>query len=67
MNVYFTCAKYFYSNFYCDRPMASADDATDKGRGCLLPGWMTLGLVGGGATFASDLGSTPSMGWVMSS
>ena len=66
MNLSFTYAKYFYSKYYCGRPVASADGATGEGRGCSLSGWMTFGLVGGGMTFASDPGSTPSVGWVTS-
>ena len=62
MNLSFTYAKYFYSNSYYGRPMASADYATGEGRGCSLFGWMTFGLVGGRTTFASNLGSTISAG-----
>ena len=62
MNLSFTCANYFYSKYYRGLPVASADGAIGEGRGCLLSGWTTLGSVGGEVTFASDLGSTPSVG-----
>ena len=66
-NLFFTYAKYFYSNFYCGRPAASADGATGEDKSCSLSDGATFGSVGGGMTFTSDLDSTPSAGWMTSS
>ena len=66
-NLTFTFANYFYSKFYYGRPTTSADGTTDKDKGCSLSDGATFGLVGGGTTLASDLASTPSIGWMMSS
>ena len=67
MNISFTYAKYFYSNFYCGCLTASADGATEEDKGCSPSDGATLSSVEGGAMFASDLDSTPSVGWAMSS
>ena len=67
MNLSFTYAKYFYSNSYCGHLAASADGVTGEDKGCSPSDGETFNSVGGGATFISDLGSTASVGWAMSS
>ena len=67
MNLTFTYANYFYSKFCYGRPAASADGATNEDKGCLLSNGAMSSSVGGGTTLASDLASTPSIGWMMSS
>ena len=67
MNLSFTYANYFYSKYFCGRLAASADGVTDEDKACSLSDGVTFGSVGGGTTFASDLASTPSVGWVTSS
>ena len=68
MTLSFTFAKDFYSeDFYCGSPATSAIGSTGEGRACSLSGWMTFVSVRGGAMFASDLSSSPSMGWATSS
>ena len=47
--------------------MASVVGATDEGAGCSLLGGTTFGSVETGATFTSDPGSVPSIGWAASS
>ena len=66
-NLSFTFAECFCPKFYYGRPAASADGATDEDKGCSLSDEATLDSIGGGMTLASDLASTPSAGWVMSS
>ena len=61
MNLSFTYAKYFYSNFYFGRSTTSADGVTGKDKGCSLSFGATFGSVGGWTTFASDPVSTPSI------
>ena len=60
MNLSFTYADYFYSKFYYGRPVASADGAVDKDKGCSLADGTTFGLIRGGTTLAPDPVSTPS-------
>ena len=67
MNLSFSYAKYFYSNFYYGRPVASADGSTGEDGGCSVSYGTTFGSIRGGVTFTSNLGSTPSIGWVTSS
>ena len=67
MNLSFTYAKYFYSNFYCGGSAASATGSTGEDEGCSVSDGTTFGSVRGRAMFASDPGSTPSTGWAMSS
>ena len=62
MNLSFTYTNCFYSKFYCSLPVALADGTVDEDKGCSLFNGMTFGSVGGGTTFASDLGSTPPAG-----
>ena len=63
MNLSLTHIACFYFTCYYGCPAASAVGATDEDKGCSLSdSWATLGSVGGGMTFASDLGSTPSIG-----
>ena len=62
MNLSFTYAKYFYSNFYCGRPAASANGATGEDKGCSPSDGETFDLFRGGTTSASDPSSTPSIG-----
>ena len=61
MNLSFTYANYFYSKFYYGRPAASAD------KGCSLSDGAMFGSVRGRMMLTSDLASTPSIGWMMSS
>ena len=58
---------YLYFTSYYGCPVASVVGATGEGTGCSLPGWTTFGSIGGKATFISDLGSMPSIGWATSS
>ena len=67
MNLTSTFADYFYSKFYCGRPAALADGATDEDKGCLLSDGAMFGSVRGRMMLTSDLASTPSIGWMMSS
>ena len=67
MNLSFTYADYFYSKYYCGRPMASPDGATDEDKGCSLYDGATFGSVRGRTTLTSDPATTPSIGWVTSS
>ena len=67
MNLTFMFSDYFYSKYYYGRPVTSADGATGEDKGCSLFDGAMVGSVGGGTTFASDLGSTLSAGWVTSS
>ena len=67
MNLSFTFTNCFYSKFYCGRPAASADGVVNKDKGCSLANRMTFGSVGGGTMLVSDLVSTPSASWMMSS
>ena len=67
MNLSFTYADYFYSKFYYGHPAASADGATDEDKGCSLSNGAMFGSIRGGTMLASDLASTPSVGWVTSS
>ena len=67
MNLSFTFTNYFYSKFYCGRPVASADGTIAKDKGCSLSDGTTFGSVGGGTTLASNPVSTPSAGWMTSS
>ena len=67
MNLTYTYTNYLYSKSYCGRPAASADGVVDKDKDCLLADGTTFGSVGGGTMLVSDLVSTPSVGWMMSS
>ena len=66
-NLSLTYANYFYSKYYCGRPVALADGATDEDKGCSLSDGATFGSIGGGTTLISDLTTTPSVGRVTSS
>ena len=67
MNLSFTYADYFYSKFYYGRPVASADGAVDKDKGCSLADGMTFGSVGDGTMLVFNPISTPCVGWMTSS
>ena len=67
MNLSFTYTDCFYSKFYCDHPVASADGTVDEDKGYWLSDGTAFGSVGGGTTLASDPVSTPSAGWMTSS
>ena len=67
MNLTFTYTDYFYYKFYCDRPTTSADGTVDEDKGCSLSNRTTFDSVGGGMTHVSNLVSTLSTGWMMSS
>ena len=62
MNLSFTYAKYFYSNFYCGCSAASAIGSTGEDEGCSVSDRTMFGSVRDEATFASDPSSTPSVG-----
>ena len=62
MNLSLIHIAYFYFTIYCGCPVASTTDSTGENKGRSLFDWVTLGSVGGGATFASDLGYAPSVG-----
>ena len=66
MNLSLTFADYFYSKYYCGRPVALADGVIDEDKGCSLSDGATLGSVGGGTMLASNPASTPSTSWVTS-
>ena len=60
MNLSLTYIDYFfYSKYYYGYPATSA---TGEDKGYSVSDGTTFGLVRGGMTFASDLGSTPSIG-----
>ena len=61
MNLSLTHIDYSYFTFYCGRPTASANSATDEDKGCSLSDGATFGSVGGGTMFSSDPASTPSI------
>ena len=67
MNLSFTYADYFYSKYYRGHPTASADSANDEDKGCSLSDGAMFGSVRGRMMLTSDLASTPSIGWMMSS
>ena len=67
MNLSFTCADYFYSKYYCDRPAASADGAVDKDKGYSLADGTMFGSIEGRTMLILDSASTPSIGWMTSS
>ena len=67
MNLYFTYTYCFYPKFYYGRPAASADGTVDEDKGCSLSNRTTFDSVGGGMTHVSNLVSTLSTGWMMSS
>ena len=64
MNLTFTYAHYFYSQFYCGHLAASANDTTNKDKGCSLFDGARFGSIGGGTMLAFDSASTPSVGWM---
>ena len=61
-NLAFTYAKYFYSKFYCGCSASLTIGSTGEDEGCSVSDGTMFGSVGGRTTFASDLGSTPSVG-----
>ena len=68
MNLNFLLSlNYLYFTSYWTGLAASAVGATDEGAGCSLLGGTTFGSVETGATFTSDPGSVPSIGWAASS
>ena len=67
MNSSFTYTDYFYSKLYYGPPAPSPDGTVDEDEGSSLLVRATFGLVGGGTTLASNLVSTPSIGWTTSS
>ena len=62
MNLSFTYIDYFYSKFYCGRPIALADGTINEDKGSSFSDRTTFSLVRDGMTLTSNPVSTPSTG-----